>query len=73
MRTGSEETELKIKISVDCVTYGNNKSVSSTNVIKTVSELLDDRVREIIIRKEPIPEVSAEKAKDFSLNNHLHK
>lgn len=69
----SEETELKIKISVDCVTYGRNKRVFATNVLKTVSELLDDRVREIVIKKEPIPEVSAEKAKGFSLNNQLYK
>lgn len=69
----SEETDLKIKISVDCVTYGRNKRVSVTNVLKTISELLDDRVKEIVIKKEPIPEVSAKKTKGFSLNNQFHK
>lgn len=50
----------KIKLSVDYTTHGNNKIVSSDEIIKNISELLDDNVKEIIVKKEPTQNVSEE-------------
>lgn len=50
----------KVKITVDMVEQGFNKQIEPDGVLQALSEILDDTVKEIIIKKIPIRKVSGE-------------
>ena len=54
------DSKIQVKLTVDMVEQGFNKLIELDSVLQALSEILDDTVTEIIIKKIPIRKVSGE-------------